>query len=88
MQIGLYNLTAEWQKIEDIIDGVLSAGSTYQIQARGRVLFLEAETAPDNKSLEGVILENGGVAQYVKGEQDLYVKGLTSASINITELGA
>lgn len=88
MQIGLYEVKSGWTDIEELTGETFSAGTTYQIQPRGRVIFQEAESEPASDNYDGIIADSADVVKYSPGTQALYIRAQTAASINISQLEA
>lgn len=86
MQIGLYEVKSYWTEIEELTGETFSAGTTYQIQPRGRVIFQEAESEPLSDNYDGIIADSADVIKYSPGTQALYVRSQTAASINVSQL--
>ena len=88
MQIGLYEVNTGRVDIEELTGETFSAGTTYQIQPRGKVIFQEAESLPAGDNYDGLIADSADIVKFSPGTQTLYIRALTAASINISQLEA
>jgi hypothetical protein len=88
MQETFQKLTSEWVALSDFI--TVDADKKYRIQNRGAdvLIALESSSEPDADNYEGTNILPYFEAEYVKGEQDLYLRAYNvSCSVNITSEG-
>lgn len=76
----------QWVKFTDIIGNNVDETLTYFIQNNGgnTIICLDSATPPNVKDNEGIVLFPNTIAEYKKGEGELYLKAIGYENSNST----